>query len=96
MLSGAVDNTEKDKRNISSSVRRLNRSEKRKQQGLHRVVEVDENGSPQDLLGGGEHFDGVPQDLHAPPSYKTPMDEMVESVRQQELLRPVVKERRVD
>ena len=84
--------------NLNDTVRRLNLIQHRTSSAaLHRVVNLNESGSPEALLGGGEHFDDAPRSVRAPNEElveETPMDKMMEMVQQQQLLRPLVRDRR--
>ena len=81
--------------NITNSVRRVNAIERRSGGAMHRLVGIDDGGSPQDLLGGGEHFEDAPRRRNQnEDNDTTPMDEMLQSVVEQELLRPLVRDRR--
>jgi hypothetical protein len=74
---------------------RVIRFNKRKEQNDMNIVTLNSNGIPESLLGGGDHFHGCPRrDNMNQKDEVTPMDVMLESVRKQDLARPMVREAR--
>ena len=70
--------SEIDAQNLTTNVRRSNARERRLGTiSEHRVVQISENGTPDDLLGAGEHFDKVPR-IWAQNDENTPMDGMMQ------------------
>ena len=57
----------------------------------HAVVELDTNGAPSSLLGGGEHFNECPRRVvDENETTNHPLDDMLHIVRVNELTRPTV------
>ena len=54
------------------------------------VVNLNENGIPVDLLGGGEHFAECPPRPMYPLDVYHPMDDMITIVKENKLIRPTV------
>ena len=53
-------------------------------------MNLDDNGIPVDLLGGGEHFAECPPRKILPFDANNPMDEMITVVKENKLIRPTV------
>jgi hypothetical protein len=58
-------------------------------QVTNRIVTFNNQGAPCELLGGGDHFDDCPHSRRWRDRTVTPMDVMVQSIENQQLLRPL-------
>jgi len=81
-------------RRLRSPSRRVPKSQKkdRNKKERTRVVDLDESGSPVDLLSGGEHFnDCPPRPVYDENETDFAMDKMLRMVKDNELTRPTVR-----